>query len=237
MLICKFKQILIQPLLGHGLWSKLQAAASGSFHHNHFKAQTLRVFCLFSLLKSQGCLSGTGLDFSAASAVVFVELPQEVALVRQAEDRAHRHGQKLSVNVYFLVAKGTSDERRCCTIASSSLHVHCQARCAGTGCNCFGSLGASACMCVVKLKVLAISCTECDSLWGFWCLSSAESAPLLVAVCKCTVKHTVLAQSILHRMRLLVHTVVSASVLPQPCLRLKHCPTSLLCKNVKRAVQ
>ena len=58
------------------------------------------------------CPSGTGLDFSAASAVVFVELPQEVALVRQAEDRAHRHGQKLSVNVYFLVAKGTSDERR-----------------------------------------------------------------------------------------------------------------------------
>ena len=89
------------------------------------------VFCLFSQLKSQECLSGTGLDFSAASAVVFVELPQEVALVRQAEDRAHRHGQKLSVNVYFLVAKGTSDERRCCTIASSSLHVHCQARCVG----------------------------------------------------------------------------------------------------------
>ncbi|DBA70641.1 TPA: hypothetical protein ACH3X2_012024 [Trebouxia sp. C0005] len=56
--------------------------------------------------------AGTGLDFSAASAVVFVELPQEVALVRQAEDRAHRHGQKLSVNVYFLVAKGTSDEHR-----------------------------------------------------------------------------------------------------------------------------
>lgn len=56
--------------------------------------------------------AGTGLDFNAASAVVFVELPQEVALVRQAEDRAHRHGQKLSVNVYFLVAKGTSDERR-----------------------------------------------------------------------------------------------------------------------------
>ena len=53
------------------------------------------------------------MDFSAASAVVFVELPQEVALLRQAEDRAHRHGQKLSVNVYFLVVKGTSDERRC----------------------------------------------------------------------------------------------------------------------------
>ena len=65
------------------------------------------------LLSSLAVPAGTGLDFSAASAVVFVELPQEVALVRQAEDRAHRHGQKLSVNVYFLVAKGTSDERRC----------------------------------------------------------------------------------------------------------------------------
>ena len=66
---------------------------------------------------------GTGLDFSAASAVVFVELPQEVALVRQAEDRAHRHGQKLSVNVYFLVAKGTSDERRCALCINECLYI------------------------------------------------------------------------------------------------------------------
>lgn len=56
--------------------------------------------------------TGTGLDFSAASAVVFAELPDEVALVRQAEDRAHRHGQRFPVNVYFLLARGTSDERR-----------------------------------------------------------------------------------------------------------------------------
>ncbi|KAK9843831.1 hypothetical protein WJX81_008228 [Elliptochloris bilobata] len=56
--------------------------------------------------------AGTGLDFSAASAVVFAELPDEVALVRQAEDRAHRHGQRRAVNVYFLIARGTSDERR-----------------------------------------------------------------------------------------------------------------------------
>lgn len=32
--------------------------------------------------------------------------------MRQAEDRAHRHGQKLPVNVYFLCARGTSDDRR-----------------------------------------------------------------------------------------------------------------------------
>lgn len=34
------------------------------------------------------------------------------AVVRQAEDRAHRRGQRLPVNVYFLCAKGTSDDRR-----------------------------------------------------------------------------------------------------------------------------
>lgn len=44
--------------------------------------------------------------------VVFVELPNEVALVRQAEDRAHRKGQRKAVNVYFLCAKGTCDDRR-----------------------------------------------------------------------------------------------------------------------------
>jgi hypothetical protein len=57
-------------------------------------------------------LPGTGLDFSKAAVVVFVELPQEVALVRQAEDRAHRYGQQNPVNVYFLISRGTTDERR-----------------------------------------------------------------------------------------------------------------------------
>lgn len=54
----------------------------------------------------------TGLDFSTATHVVFVELPNEVALVRQAEDRAHRKGQDNAVNVYFLCARGTSDDSR-----------------------------------------------------------------------------------------------------------------------------
>ncbi|PSC75396.1 DNA annealing helicase and endonuclease ZRANB3 [Micractinium conductrix] len=56
--------------------------------------------------------AGVGLDFSAASVVVFAELPDEVALVRQAEDRAHRQGQRHPVNIYFLCAKGTTDDRR-----------------------------------------------------------------------------------------------------------------------------
>ena len=58
-------------------------------------------------------VAGVGLDFSAATSVVFAELPQEVAHVRQAEDRAHRKGQTLPVNVYFLIARSTTDERRC----------------------------------------------------------------------------------------------------------------------------
>ena len=33
------------------------------------------------------------------------ELPDEAAHVRQAEDRAHRQGQRHPVNVYFLCAK------------------------------------------------------------------------------------------------------------------------------------
>lgn len=55
--------------------------------------------------------AGTGLDFSTASFVVFFELPSEASLVRQAEDRVHRRGQQNSVNIYFLCARETVDER------------------------------------------------------------------------------------------------------------------------------
>lgn len=56
--------------------------------------------------------AGVGLDFSSASVVIFVELPKEVSWVRQAEDRAHRQGQKKCVNVYFLCSRETSDDIR-----------------------------------------------------------------------------------------------------------------------------
>ncbi|GMN54237.1 hypothetical protein TIFTF001_023365 [Ficus carica] len=53
---------------------------------------------------------GVGLDFSSAQHVVFLELPQSPSLMLQAEDRAHRRGQKNAVNIYIFCAKDTADE-------------------------------------------------------------------------------------------------------------------------------
>ncbi|XP_062116619.1 uncharacterized protein LOC133830616 isoform X4 [Humulus lupulus] len=48
---------------------------------------------------------GVGLDFSSAQHLVFLELPQSPSLMLQAEDRAHRRGQKNAVNIYIFCAK------------------------------------------------------------------------------------------------------------------------------------
>ncbi|XP_024170416.1 DNA annealing helicase and endonuclease ZRANB3 isoform X3 [Rosa chinensis] len=53
---------------------------------------------------------GVGLDFSSATHVVFLELPQSPSLMLQAEDRAHRRGQTNAVNIYFFSGKDTIDE-------------------------------------------------------------------------------------------------------------------------------
>ncbi|XVF11849.1 hypothetical protein REPUB_Repub08aG0062600 [Reevesia pubescens] len=53
---------------------------------------------------------GVGLDFSSATNVVFLELPQSPSLMLQAEDRAHRRGQTSAVNIYIFCAKDTMDE-------------------------------------------------------------------------------------------------------------------------------
>jgi SWI/SNF-related matrix-associated actin-dependent regulator 1 of chromatin subfamily A len=53
---------------------------------------------------------GVGLNLTAASNVVFVELGRTPAEHRQAIDRCHRMLQKYSVNAYFLIGAGTVEE-------------------------------------------------------------------------------------------------------------------------------
>ena len=53
---------------------------------------------------------GTGLTLTAASNVLFVEFPYTYSDCCQAEDRAHRNGQKNAVNCVYLLGQDTIDE-------------------------------------------------------------------------------------------------------------------------------
>lgn len=54
---------------------------------------------------------GTGITLTAASTVIFCDLPWHQGAKQQAEDRAHRIGSTGTVNVIYLCCKGTIDER------------------------------------------------------------------------------------------------------------------------------
>ncbi|MES1920418.1 hypothetical protein MHBO_002087, partial [Bonamia ostreae] len=54
----------------------------------------------------------TGFDLSCSALLVFAEMPSTQADLRQCESRAHRRNQTKSVNVYYLLGRGTVDEKR-----------------------------------------------------------------------------------------------------------------------------
>ncbi|MBM4425637.1 MAG: DEAD/DEAH box helicase [Chloroflexi bacterium] len=61
---------------------------------------------------------GVGLNLQAASLVINLDLPWNPAVLEQRIARAHRHGQKSSVQVINLVAKDTIEERMLDTLAA-----------------------------------------------------------------------------------------------------------------------
>jgi SWI/SNF-related matrix-associated actin-dependent regulator 1 of chromatin subfamily A len=64
--------------------------------------------CRFAVLSLTA--AGVGLNLTAASVVLFAELYWNPGSLKQAEDRAHRLGQKRIVEIRYLTAKGTMDD-------------------------------------------------------------------------------------------------------------------------------
>jgi len=61
---------------------------------------------------------GVGLNLQAGSMVINMDLPWNPAVLDQRIARAHRHGQKHTVNVVNLIAEGTIEERMLDTLAA-----------------------------------------------------------------------------------------------------------------------
>ena len=93
------------------LTGQVPTAKRGALVEQFFDDKNCRVF----LSTDAG---GVGLNLQAASLVVNLDLPWNPAVLEQRIGRAHRHGQKRSVHVINLIAKGTIEERMLDTLAA-----------------------------------------------------------------------------------------------------------------------
>jgi len=65
-----------------------------------------------------------GLNLTVADKVVFNDLPWTPADLSQAEDRAHRIGQKRAVNVYWLTVDGNRFDSRICSLLWNKMDIY-----------------------------------------------------------------------------------------------------------------
>ena len=113
LIIFGIHKIIIKELQEH--YSKISVVVDGSVSHSK-RQDAVKQFQENNetrLFIGNIQAAGTAITLTAADTVAFVELDWVPGNHTQAEDRAHRIGQKNNVTVYYLIAKGTIEEDLC----------------------------------------------------------------------------------------------------------------------------
>lgn len=116
LIFCQQKQML--DLIEHQLFANHMPTVSymrmdGSIpaSRRHGVVQTFNADPSIDVLPLTTHVGGLGLNLIGADTVIFVEHDWNPSKDLQAMDRAHRLGQKRTVNVYRLITRGTLEEK------------------------------------------------------------------------------------------------------------------------------